>query len=104
VPEERVALVIGNAAHKLAPLRNPLNDACAMQASLRELGFSVIAVENGNRKAMQHALRQFPRQARRDHRRAGWRSWQLGRTERSTSPAKASPVASTRPASRSAST
>jgi len=58
-PEQRVALVIGNAAYKSAPLRNPLNDARAMQTSLRELGFSVIAVENGSRKAMQQGLRQF---------------------------------------------
>jgi hypothetical protein len=58
-PEQRVALVIGNAAYKSAPLRNPLNDSRAMQASLRELGFQVIAVENGTRKAMQQALRQF---------------------------------------------
>lgn len=57
--EQRVALIIGNAAYKSAPLRNPVNDARAMGAALRELGFTVIAVENGNRKAMQQALRQF---------------------------------------------
>ena len=33
--ERRVALVIGNAAYDSAPLRNPVNDARAMAATLR---------------------------------------------------------------------
>ena len=33
--ERRVALVIGNAAYDMAPLRNPVNDARAMAARLR---------------------------------------------------------------------
>lgn len=39
--KQRVALVIGNAAYKDAPLRNPVNDATDMAATLRALGFSV---------------------------------------------------------------
>ncbi len=41
---ERVALVVGNAAYEqeLAVLRNPVNDATAVAAVLRRLGFEVI--------------------------------------------------------------
>ena len=40
--EKRVALVIGNAAYQNAtPLRNPVNDASALGASLERLGFQV---------------------------------------------------------------
>lgn len=34
-----LALVIGNAEYKSAPLRNPVNDARAMTTTLRGLGF-----------------------------------------------------------------
>ena len=41
---ERVALVVGNAAYEqeLAALKNPVNDATAVAAALRRLGFEVI--------------------------------------------------------------
>ena len=39
---ERLALVIGNSAYQKAPLKNPLNDAEDMAATLRNLGFKVI--------------------------------------------------------------
>ena len=41
---ERVALVIGNAAYHeaAARLRNPVNDASAVAAALRRMGFAVI--------------------------------------------------------------
>ena len=41
---ERVALVVGNAAYEqeVAVLRNPVNDATAVAAALRRLGFQVI--------------------------------------------------------------
>ena len=41
---ERVALVVGNAAYEqeIAALRNPVNDATAVAAALRRLGFEVI--------------------------------------------------------------
>ena len=41
---ERVALVVGNAAYEqeIAALKNPVNDAVAMAAALRRLGFEVI--------------------------------------------------------------
>ena len=47
--EKRVALVIGNGAYKDAPLKNPPNDARAMAAALKELGFQVDLVLDGGR-------------------------------------------------------
>jgi len=38
---KRVALVIGNSSYQSSPLKNPVNDAHAMAASLRKLGFDV---------------------------------------------------------------
>jgi len=57
--EKRVALVIGNAAYKEAPLRNPVNDARAMAAALRKLGFDVIARENATRDQLGRAIVEF---------------------------------------------
>src|SRR5262245_35993330 len=54
-----IALVIGNADYKEAPLRNPLNDALDMAQSLRELGFEVIEVRNTTRRAMLDAVNTF---------------------------------------------
>jgi uncharacterized caspase-like protein len=42
----RVALVIGNAAYKNGKLANPVNDARAMAARLRTLGFDVVLRED----------------------------------------------------------
>jgi Caspase domain len=55
----RVALVIGNSAYRKDPLANPINDARAMSASLRQLGFKVIALENASQKQMHDGVRQF---------------------------------------------
>src|SRR5258706_6804828 len=56
----RVALVIGNGNYQgAAKLANPVNDARAMAAKLKKLGFDVIAVEDGTQKAMQRAIGQF---------------------------------------------
>ncbi|MBI3517212.1 MAG: SUMF1/EgtB/PvdO family nonheme iron enzyme [Proteobacteria bacterium] len=58
--ERRVALVIGNGAYQAgAALANPANDARAMSAKLRKLGFDVIAVENGTQQSMRRAIGQF---------------------------------------------
>ena len=40
--EQRIALVIGNSDYESRPLRNPVNDANAMGAALRQCGFQVI--------------------------------------------------------------
>src|SRR5687768_15570131 len=44
--KRRVALVVGNAAYRHAdPLANPLNDAQAVAAKLRQIGFAEVTVE-----------------------------------------------------------
>jgi formylglycine-generating enzyme required for sulfatase activity len=58
-PEQRVALVIGNAAYQQAPLRNPINDARAVAARLERLGFVVIQRENLKAREIGPALREF---------------------------------------------
>ena len=55
----RVALVIGNAGYRSAPLTNPVNDARAVSRSLRELGFKVVSLENASLKQMSDAVRDF---------------------------------------------
>jgi len=62
----RVALVIGNASYRQAPLKNPVNDARAVAAALRELGFDVIMRENADLGEMLEAIRQFSIAARRN--------------------------------------
>ncbi len=57
--EHRVALVIGNASYKNGPLKNPVNDARAMAAALRNLGFEVLTAENASRKTMLQKLREY---------------------------------------------
>ncbi len=56
---QRVALVIGNAAYKDAPLTNPVNDARAIALALQESGFSVIIRENLDQRGMLAVLREF---------------------------------------------
>ncbi len=57
--ERRVALVIGNGAYKAGPLKNPVNDARDMAASLKGLGFEVILRENAGLAQMEQAVDQF---------------------------------------------
>lgn len=59
VAEKRVALVIGNAHYKDAPLRNPVNDAHDMAAALRAIGFDVIERTDATQKEMNRAIVQF---------------------------------------------
>ncbi len=61
----RVALVIGNAAYRDAPLLNPVNDAKAMAAALREAGFDVKLHTDIDQRAMAAALREFGDKLRR---------------------------------------
>lgn len=58
---KRVALVIGNGAYQLAPLKNPANDARDIAATLKKLGFEVIHKENASKKVMLDALSDFSR-------------------------------------------
>lgn len=57
--EKRVALVIGNAAYKNAPLKNPVNDAKAITIKLKEFNFEVIEIVNQNRIDIYKAIRRF---------------------------------------------
>ncbi len=57
--EKRIALVIGNSAYQGSPLKNPSNDARAMAATLRKLGFEVVARENLATRQISTTLREF---------------------------------------------
>jgi uncharacterized caspase-like protein len=57
--QERVALVIGNADYAVRPLRNPVNDARAVAAALKGLGYEVLLRENASQRAMLDAMREF---------------------------------------------
>jgi Caspase domain len=57
--EQRVALVIGNAAYRIDPLDNPVNDARLVAASLQQAGFDVTLAENLDRRGLLGALRAF---------------------------------------------
>jgi len=57
--EKRVALVIGNAKYRDAPLGNPLNDARDMANMLRQTGFEVIELIDGTQKEMNRAIAKF---------------------------------------------
>lgn len=65
-PEDiRIALVIGNAAYPgSAALANPVNDATAMSAALRRLGFGVLTVQDGSRAQMLDAVTRMRDQLR----------------------------------------
>lgn len=63
---DRLALIIGNAAYKDAPLLNPVNDARDMADLLRQNGFEVILRENASLKDMHLALREFGDRLTRD--------------------------------------
>jgi len=56
---KKVALVIGNSAYKEQPLRNPANDAKAMAAKLRQIGFQVIERQNATKSQMERAVADF---------------------------------------------
>ena len=63
--QKRLALVIGNANYKTAPLRNTVNDARSMDKTLRDLGFSVDLVENATQKEMKKRIDLFGRKLQR---------------------------------------
>lgn len=63
--ETKAALVIGNGGYRVGPLKNPVNDAQAVAASLRNLGFDVVLRENASLRDMLEAFRQFSINAQR---------------------------------------
>ncbi len=59
VSEPRAALVIGNSAYKVDPLKNPANDAEDMAQTLRVLGFRVTLRKNADRRQIVSAINEF---------------------------------------------
>ena len=50
--ERRVALLVGNGAYKQSPLTNSVNDAVDLNASLKNLGFQTLLVQNASLATM----------------------------------------------------
>lgn len=58
--EKRIALVIGNADYKQGnTLSNPVNDAKAFSAALKELGFTVLTFLDADQKTLKVAMDEF---------------------------------------------
>jgi uncharacterized caspase-like protein len=57
--DKRIALVIGNGAYRSAPLKNPVNDAKAVAAALRQMNYDVTLRENTSLVDLIEALRDF---------------------------------------------
>jgi hypothetical protein len=57
--ESRYALIIGNAAYSVGPLRNPVNDAKSIANELRNLGFEVDLYTDQSRDDMVKSIRDF---------------------------------------------
>jgi formylglycine-generating enzyme required for sulfatase activity len=64
--EHRIALVIGNANYRIGALRNPANDARAIAAALRDLGFEVDEQINLSYQEMGRAVNRFGKGIRKD--------------------------------------
>lgn len=62
IARPRTALVIGNSDYIQSPLKNPVNDARAMAASLKQLGFKVDLQLNAGQEQMETAIDTFGRQ------------------------------------------
>ena len=63
--EQRVALVIGNAAYTTVPaLTNPANDAALMASTLGDVGFDVVTARDADRDEMAAAIREFGKRLR----------------------------------------
>ncbi len=60
VAAEKVALVVGNSAYRHTPeLRNPKNDAAAVSAALKSIGFEVFPVQDADRRTFDDAMKAF---------------------------------------------
>lgn len=57
--EKKTALIIGNGNYKNGPLKNAVNDALDIAATLGGKGFKVILRENASRVEMRNAIREF---------------------------------------------
>ena len=62
ITEKRLALVFGNSDYANGTsLKNPKNDADLMEATLKDLGFTVMKQINAGKDAMENAIRDFSR-------------------------------------------
>ncbi|HQN25596.1 MAG TPA: caspase family protein [Syntrophales bacterium] len=57
--ERRTALIIGNSAYSSGPLKNPVNDATDMAATLQRLGFEIILRKDVRQQEMEESIRDF---------------------------------------------
>ncbi|MCI0751562.1 MAG: caspase family protein, partial [Flammeovirgaceae bacterium] len=57
--EKRLALIVGNGNYSAGALRNPLNDARAMDSTLRALGFETMVFENLNLGDFKKSIDEF---------------------------------------------
>ena len=64
IHSDRYALVIGNSAYQTVPLKNPVNDAEDMTATLKKMGFTVILKQNADQRTMEDTIRYFGKQLR----------------------------------------
>jgi uncharacterized caspase-like protein len=60
--ERRIALVIGNGAYEIDPLRNPVNDASDIAVTLWQLGFQVTLLRDATLRTILEAIDTFSRQ------------------------------------------
>src|SRR5262245_24855462 len=60
--EPRLALVVGNSAYKIDPLKNPVNDAEDMARALQSLGFKVTLRKNATYRQLIEAINEFGRE------------------------------------------
>ena len=56
---KRVALIIGNDAYPMSPLKNAVNDARAMEQGLKSAGFLTVTLENAKKAEMDAAIGEF---------------------------------------------
>jgi len=56
---QKLALVVGNAAYPKWPLRNPLNDARAVAASLQDVGFQAEVAADVSLRNLEAAVNRF---------------------------------------------
>lgn len=56
---QKLALVVGNAAYPKSPLRNPLNDARSVAASLQEVGFQAEIAADVSLRNLEAAVNRF---------------------------------------------
>ncbi|MBJ86170.1 MAG: hypothetical protein CMJ11_06250 [Pelagibacterales bacterium] len=57
--EKRIALVIGIENYKIAPLKNPVNDALLMKDTLEDLNFEVLYYEDLDQRSFKEAIYDF---------------------------------------------